>query len=256
MRVSIDRHAAHQHRVGLNNVIMSGRRRSRRLAAFGAVALTWGCRGDRAPDLASRACVDSIEARALSCSDRTARRVGDTLFVQLGTGREITFIDDQTSEAPGGFHYAGRIGRAAFHVIESYGHEVYPVWIVINARTGRQIVAYSDIPVVSPDTARFATAAGDWNNCAELDQPRMEVWRLTDTLPLLEWRLDAWNCKTQTGWGPTDPNWLGSDTLRFTRNDIELPKPVAPDSSSKPIYRTRPMLAVRNQRGWRIVGQP
>jgi hypothetical protein len=244
-------------------VRVSGRRRSRRLAALGFVALICGCRGERAPNLSSRtrtsdappACTDSVEARALACSGRTARRIGETLFVRLGTGRETTFIDDQTSEAPGGFHYAGRVGRERFHLVESYGHETAPLWIFINARTGRQVVA-PDKPVVSPDTARFTTASDSWNNCAELDQPRMEVWRLTDTLPVLEWRLDAWNCKTQTGWGPTDPHWVGSDTVRFTRNDMELPARVAADSSNQPIYHTRPMLAVHDRKGWRVVDQP
>jgi hypothetical protein len=263
MWVSIDRHAADQHRIGSDAVIMCGLRSLLCVASVGAVALLCGCRNDRAPDLTSRTrgadtnrfCIDSVETRAVACSGQTARRAGDTLFVRLETGGEIIFVDDPASEAPGGYHYAGRIGRAAFHLVESYGHETPPVWIFINARTGRQVGA-PDKPIVSPDKMRFVTASESWNNCAELDHPRLEVWRLTDTLPALEWRLDPWSCRTQTGWGPTDPQWAGSDTLRFTRNDMEFPKPVAADTSSQPIYHTRPLLAVRDHNGWHVVGQP
>lgn len=200
-------------------------------------------------------CMDSVEMRALACSAQSARRNGDTLFLRLASGRETTFVDDQTSEAPGGYRYAGRIGRAGLHAIEQYGHETAPVWIFINVRTGRHVVA-ADKPILSPDTSRFATASESWNNCTELDHPRLDIWRLTDSLPALEWRLDPWSCTTGSGWGPTDPTWLSRDTLRFTRNDMEFSKSEAAHSAGQPVYRKRTMLAARDRRGWRITSQP
>jgi hypothetical protein len=106
----------------------------------------------------------------------------------------------------------------------------------------------SDAPVYAPDGARFVTAAQpDWNNCTERDQPSMDVWRFTDGLPVLEWRLDPWNCRTGTGWGPTDPRWRGADTIDFIRNDRVL-------GGESAGYRRRAIVAVRGPGGWRVVG--
>lgn len=63
------------------------------------------------------------------------------------------------------------------------------------------------------------TAAADWNNCTERDQPDAAVWRLTDSIPMREWRLTSFDCRTQSGWGATDPHWIGDDTIELTRHD-------------------------------------
>lgn len=198
-------------------------------------------------------CTDSVEARAIACSGGTARRAGDTLYVRLTTGRETTFVNAVGGEDEGGFRYGGRLGRAAFHLIESYGHEVYPTWLFMNARTGGTISADHEA-VVSPDSLRFATAANDWFNCAEQDHPSLDVWRLTDTLPVREWRLDPFNCRTNAGWGPTNPRWRGPDTLEFTRNDA-IVRNGASIGADRIEYRARPMLAVRDRSGWRVVSR-
>lgn len=195
-------------------------------------------------------CIDSIETRAIACSGGTARRAGDTLYVRLATGHETTFVNVIDGEDDGGFRYGGRLGRAAFHLIESRGHETYPTWLLMNARTGRTIRAGHEF-VVSPDSLRFATAANDWFNCAEQDHPSLDVWRLTDTLPVREWRLNPFDCRTNAGWGPTNPQWRGSDTLEFTRNDaVSQSHAIGADRIE---YRARRMLAVRDLSGWRVV---
>jgi hypothetical protein len=204
--------------------------------------------------------MDSVEARALLCSGQTGRRVGDTLIVRLESGGEMRFVEDTKSEAPGGFRYAGRIGRAPFHVIESSGHETYPTWILLNTR-GQRIVA-ADSPIVSPDTTRFATGGTGWDNCSEANGASLDVWRLTDSLPVREWRVETQTCKTRPGrsigadaaggWGATNLHWRASDTLEFLRNDVVV-KDTMPNALNPVEYRTRPMLAVHDRKGWRIL---
>ena len=221
------------------------------------VALAIGCRESHAAHAVSSAqaevfCVDSIEKRALACSGGAARRVGDTLFVRLDNGREKSYVEDNTSEAPGGYQYEGRIRQPiSMHIVESNGHETAPEYIFLNPRTGREVVA-ADRPVFSPDSTRFATASDSWDNCVELDHPRLEVWRLTDSVPVSEWQLDPWNCKTKSGWGPTAPQWRGPDTLAFIRNDMTIHSILGSNEPSVE-YRNRPMLAVRTGTAWRVV---
>jgi hypothetical protein len=196
-------------------------------------------------------CWASVEYRAIECSGQTARRSGDTLYVRLAGGRDLPFVDDQTSEAPGGYHYVGRIPQPPLHVVQQYGHESPPSWIFVNERTGRSVVA-NDEPVISPDSSRFVTAAQpDWNNCTERDHPSLDVWRFTDTVPVLEWRFDPWNCRRQVGWGPTNPHWHGPDTLEFVGNE-EIIRDTA---AKEPIVQRRmwPVVAVHGRIGWRIL---
>jgi hypothetical protein len=201
-----------------------------------------------------RWCWDSVEVRALACSDGTARRSGDTLYVRLANGRVMSFIEDFVSEAPGGYKYFGRIGRPALEVIQENGREAPPRWVFANEETGRSIVA-EDEPVFSPDGARFATAAQpDWNNCTERDHPSLDVWRFTDTLPVLEWRLDPWDCRHHAGLGPTDPRWHGPDTLEFVRRE-EIVRDTAARSAPVVERRQSRALAVRDGNGWHLIAK-
>jgi hypothetical protein len=191
-----------------------------------------------------RWCRSSNEARAIACSAGTARRSGDTLFIRLDHGSVTKFIE-VVGEAPGGYHYVGRVGARGLHIVRSEGFETPPSWLFVDPRDGRR-VASSDEPLYSPDGTRFVTAAEpDWNNCTERDRPGMDVWRFTDSLPVLEWRLDPWDCRTETGWGPTEPRWRGSDTIEFVRNDMRL-------IGDSVLNHQRPMRAVRGAAGWRV----
>jgi hypothetical protein len=163
----------------------------------------------------------------------------------------MPFIDDRAGEAAGGYHYVGRIPQPPLHVLQEYGHESPPSWLFVSELTGRFVVV-SDQPVVSPDSTRFATAAQpDWNNCAERDHPSLDVWRFTDTLPVLEWRLDPWDCRRQMGWGPTKPHWRGRDTLEFVRNEQIVRDAGAP----LPDNRESRGIAVHDRNGWRVIAK-
>jgi hypothetical protein len=165
-------------------------------------------------------CRDSVETRAIACSAGAARRVGPTLHLRLRGGRELTFADDTAGEAPGGFYYTGRLGRTPFQLVESYGHETYPSWIVVNDSTGQRVENVYQ-PVLSPDSRRFAGTAEGWDNCSEGDGPALEIWRVTDSVPVREFRWRPGDCRHFVGWGPTDARWRGTDTLVYTRRQIQ-----------------------------------
>jgi hypothetical protein len=212
--------------------------------------------GSRAAAVAvsPRWCWDTVEVRALGCSGETAHRSGDTLNVRLANGRELHFVDDPRSEAPGGYHYLGRIPQSRLHVVQQYGHETWPRWIFVSERTGRTAVA-NDEPVMSPDSSRFVTASEpDWNNCSERDHPSLDVWRFADPLPVLEWRLDPWDCRRLRGWGPTNPHWRGSDTLEFLHNEQVVRDTAA---NAPPIVERRESreIAVHDRHGWRLIAR-
>lgn len=197
-----------------------------------------------------RWCWDTVEARALACSGGTARRFGDSLDVRLANGRDLHFVDDPGSEAPGGYHYVGRIPQPPLHVVQQYGHEAMPKWIFVSERTGDTAVA-NDEPIISPDSSRFVTATQpDWNDCSEQDHPSLDVWRFADPIPIREWRLDPWDCRRLRGWGPTNPRWRGSDTLEFLRN-VQVPRDTARNAPLE--QQATGEIAVRDRAGWRVI---
>jgi len=197
-------------------------------------------------------CWDNVEVRALACSSQTARRVGETLYVRLTNGSEVSYVDVNAGEDDGGYRYVGRIPRPPLFVVQEYGHETGPSWLFVDQRTGRG-VSVNDEPVVSADSTRFVTVAEpDWNNCAERNQPSLDVWRFTDTLPVLEWRLVSWDCRRQSGWGPTAPLWRGPDTLEFIRNE-EIVRDTATKTPTSVEHLTSHGVAVRDRKGWRVI---
>jgi hypothetical protein len=205
--------------------------------AVAALILTIvGCSGDRA-----------LQRRSGGVS-----QAGDTLRVRFDNGRDTTFINTHGSEADIEYRYAGRIGEPPYHLIEIRGGEVPPSWILIRTRTGRGVVV-SDEPVLSPDSRHFAIAAADWNNCSERDQPDFEIWELTDTVPARELRLLAFDCRRQSGWGPTHPKWISADTLQFIRNELEIKIPAASSGSRQIPIVSRPMLIVRDHSQWLVL---
>jgi len=159
-------------------------------------------------------CRDSVESRAIACANGVARRAGHTLVLRLRSGREARFIDDTAREADGGYYFNGRLGRSRFLLVESWGHETYPTWSVVNDSTGRRVDGLYE-PVVSPDALRFAGTAEGWDNCTEGDGPGLEIWRLTDSVPVRELRWRPWDCSHFAGWGPTAARWRGADTVAF-----------------------------------------
>ena len=193
---------------------------------------------------ASHACMDSSETRAIACSRETARRVGDTLFLKLGTG-ERRIVDTVRGGVVRLYRYAGRVGRAGFHIVTLHFYEGPWQTLLINPRSGREARVIMDL-ALSPEGERFVTAKPDWNDC-QGDEPGMEVWRLTDSIPVLEWRLKPNSCATEAGWGAVEPRWRSADTLDFVRGHVVR-------SGESYSYARDPMAAVRDEHGWRLIG--
>ncbi|HTE46767.1 MAG TPA: hypothetical protein VK636_16055 [Gemmatimonadaceae bacterium] len=119
-------------------------------------------------------------------------------------------------------------------------------------------------PLMSPDAARFATAEPIWGDCAGTGTS-LDVWRMTDTVPVHEWHVAPWDCRAPTGWWPSDVHWLTPDTLEFIHHDA-VPADLMTDSTdstdsndsndSNDSTRRRPMRAVYDRGNWRIVPAP
>src|SRR5579862_1021861 len=142
---------------------------------------------------AAGGCMNASEARALACSNGKARRHGDTLIIRLATG-ERRMINESHGDFLRVYQYAGTVGRGGFHIVTLHFYEGPWQSLLINPMSGREASTLMDI-VPSPDGERFVTDKSDWNDC-EGDEPGLEVWRLTDSVPVLDWRLKPNSCHT------------------------------------------------------------
>jgi hypothetical protein len=189
---------------------------------------------------ANAACTSQIELDALACSGGTVSRAGDTLRFRVADARDRIVVSSH-SDAGYAYQYVGRIGPATFHLVEEFGGDHPPYFLVLNPRSGRS-VEVSGPPVMSPDGARFATAIPAWD-CAESPDQRLEIWHFTDSIPVREASINQLRCAggdTTSGWAALDPVWRSRDTLAFTMVE------------QSPERRRQAVLA-RNGGEWRLV---
>jgi hypothetical protein len=185
------------------------------------------------------ACSSAIEVEALACSNLAAARLGDTLRLRLQ--QRDTLIVNTGGEVALSYQYYGRIGSAGLHVIKMIGGERPPAFVLVHPKSGHAITL-PGVPILAPDAKRFATAMYGWT-CDDTPDQRLEIWRFTDSLPVLEWRLAPLRCDDRSAaarWAPVGPTWHGPDTLSFIRID-ESPA------------TQRPALATRDSTGWRLL---
>jgi hypothetical protein len=190
--------------------------------------------------VAAATCIDTIEAKALKCAGATVSRAGDTLILRLAAGRDTNIVST-TDEIGLTYQYVGRLGPGAFHLIEQIGGDQPPQFILVHPGSGRSIRTVN-MPVLSPDSARFAAATPGWD-CAESPEQALEIWRFTDSIPVREWRLEKLVCDGDgltSGWAALQPAWRAPDTLTFIRFEERA-------------NRRRPGLAVHGVSGWRLL---
>lgn len=221
-----------------------------------ALLLAVACRDRQPPNSVRResptarplsigACLDTMgEEHALACAPPTVRRIGHTLTIRLASGGVLTFVNDSTGEVQSGTMFRGSVASVPLYITSSYGGERPPSYSLINGRTGAEI-ELDDLPLFAPDSARFAVSTPDWNDCELGNGGELGVWRMTDTMPALEWTIRSWHCGDASGWGASDLQWRTPDTLAFTQNDIS--------DSGKVLGERRPKLLVRADAKWRIV---
>jgi hypothetical protein len=105
--------------------------------------------------------------------------------------------------------------------------------------------------VVSPGGRRFASSQMAMQICEGITV--LEIYRVTDSIPVREWGIEPFNCATNAGWGASDQAWVAPDTLRFTRYDLPSSKAAGLDSADGRPQPTRRMLVVHADTGWHLV---
>jgi len=116
------------------------------------------------------------------------------------------------------YQYVGRLGPQAYHLVEQFGGELSPYFWLVHPRSGLMVMARG-MPVMSPDSMRFAAATPEWD-CAESPDQRLAIWRFADSLPVREWEVAPRPCETTdatSGWAALAPVWRTSDTLAFVK---------------------------------------
>ncbi len=194
-------------------------------------------------------CASDDEPKALACARGRAWRHGDSLVIRPDSGPVL--VDLERPDTGGTVYehhtYAGAIvGRAIEHVVSDAAYESSDTRIV-DGRSGRSVGAIGP-PLLSPAGDRFAASAMSLETCE--GRNGLEIWRLTDSIPVREFALDAYDCKTDTGWGPTDLAWQSADTLALTAV-------LAPNDSlarQRGITERWPVTLVRSAAGWRVMG--
>jgi hypothetical protein len=192
---------------------------------------------------ATAACVATTEVAALSCSGGAVTRSGDTLRIRLTSQGAKTFVN-VGGEADAAYEYRGRLGPGEFHLLERFGGEHPPYYVLVDPHSGVDITLVGR-PIVSPDGARFAVAISEWD-CADSPNQRLAIWRFADRQPTQEWDIAPLRCEgngTPAGWAAVEPSWRTPDTLGFVR--IEQPS-----------QRRSAALAVRDSHAWRLVTTP
>jgi hypothetical protein len=187
----------------------------------------------------SRAFVDSVrstEARRIEQTDGLLRRVSiDRLWFLPDEAEPMAFDDQLDGEIMLLHVFRSRLppGYSLIEVIRMEGG----LFLLVDERTGERF-EIDEMPAVSPDGERFATASFDV--VAGHMPNRLVIYRFTDAGPQEEWSLAPHD------WGPSDAAWLDDRTLRFLRNDLDM--------TVQPFRITQTeRTALLTPGGWRLV---
>jgi len=160
-------------------------------------------------------CAREIERYQLRKQENTARvkRAGARLELRLADGRWLEISDaqkpgDETSVIQ--FNFREFLPEIDCYLLHRQHYEGAD-YLLIHARAGSRYELH-DVPVVSPDRQRLATAsdgvAGGYNPNA------VQIWRLTKDGLELEQTLELEEL------GPSNPQWIDNRTIRLTLRDI------------------------------------
>jgi hypothetical protein len=190
-------------------------------------------------------CSDTSETVALRCAEGRVSRRGDSLvFTTSRTSRVNNLADGEAFQS---FRYYGRLrtsGPAALHVIDVQGYESGVVELISDI-TGEWLIV-PGYPVISPERTRFAAAAASYETCEGTVQ--LDVWRVTDGLPVREFTIAPFDCTWDTGWWPGELVWRSPDTLSFPR--ISLPADTTRRQRRQ--LDTAPAILVRRAGAWSL----
>lgn len=219
------------------------------------VAQSTALKTDTAPDRTvtpapSAYCTSDDETEALACARGSAFRHGDSLAIQLASGKTLVRVDvpdEGTSFAH--YTYRGAIrSTVMFHVVDEQLYELTSTYL-IDARSGGRTAIIGD-PVVDAEGTRLAAAAMTLSSCEGKDG--LEIWRLTDSIPAREFSVEPFDCRDERGWAPSDVAWRSADTLAFVAN-LAPADSVARNAGTRD---RRPAFVVRDARAWHLVLPP
>lgn len=160
----------------------------------------------------SETCADSVERVALDSLPRWSRPTPAERIYQANGGNEVRFLDDSTAgEGYVAHRLVGRLPGTRYDVVSRSQWEFHDFLMV--SETG-DTTAIEGWPVVAPNGERVAVASFDFDACFQSN--RLEIWRVTTTLPVREYSQETGSCADGTGWGPSDLEWSDSQTLAFT----------------------------------------
>ncbi len=186
-------------------------------------------------------------------SNGLARQRGDTLYVRATNDTVVTFVNrlDEEDDALS-FEYKGMIAKGRLHRIDVESI-IGPYTEYVHTQTGARFRTVG-WPVISPDGARLASSS--WGTAVCNARPRLEIFRLTDSLPAIELAVESRICVDQTASPPPVVEWLSPDTLAFV-GYVYVPtrRPRMSDADTGRLI-PNPKLAVRSGDRWRVVARP
>jgi hypothetical protein len=156
-------------------------------------------------------CMVRAEAAAMAAAGGRVSRSGDTLVIRGADGGRLALGNVAEPESHTRvFRYDRFMPEIGVHLVE-IGHYEGGAWLLVDARTTDQTHVLGR-PVVSPGRTRFAAAGLDLE--AMYDPNGLQVWRVTEHGPRMEWGIDGGD-----QWGADGLAWAGEDALYFTRHD-------------------------------------
>ncbi len=182
-----------------------------------------------------RECMARREAAAMAATGGRVSRTGDSLVIRGAAAALV--LEDDTTEGAGTrvYRYDRHLAEIGFHLVEIGLYEGGG-WLLVDARTTDQTPILGP-PAVSPGRTRFAAASVDLE--AGYDPNGIQIWRLRDGAPTLEYGLDGGD-----SWGASGPVWRGENDLDFTRHD-RAPDPSQSLTTRMRLTLTGPGLQIR-----------
>lgn len=196
---------------------------------------------DTTPKSSNISAIDVEEIPALRTSKGKAARTCGELRIRLLNGQTAVFRDDTTpSPTFGLYRYAAYETPIHSHIIHRYPYEGSGAWLVVDDSTGDSRIVFG-MPVASPDGQRFVLTS--MRDVAGYDPGMIEIWRMVGRRPEKEFSYDTEN----SPWQASDPVWVDSSTLDFTKNTYT--------SMSEPDLES-PGRIVRSGRKWTFAPDP
>lgn len=127
------------------------------------------------------------------------------------------------------------------YAVVSRGYYEGGDYILANLVSG-DTASVDQLPVLSPDRRHIVIASMDFE--AGYHPNVLEVWQLGVGRPVRGFRMTTGEMDPPSGWAPSNPRWVGADTIVFTQNVL------IEDEVGR--YLELPARLVRTADGWAL----